>query len=129
MTTLIFFAIGLSSFLILLSYLISHKNNYPVQFGIISDEGERKSQYECGLESFEENIGLETRERFYLKFYIIGILFLIFDLETLLLYPMSLIFFGNILSYSEIVKPFIVFLIFITILLIGLYYEYRKNVL
>jgi NADH:ubiquinone oxidoreductase subunit 3 (subunit A) len=129
MTILISFAIGLSFFLILLSYLISHKSNYPVQFGIINDESERKSQYECGLEVFEEDIGLETRERFYLKFYIISILFLIFDLETLLLFPISLIFFDSSLSYTDIVKPFIVFLIFITILLIGLYYEYRKNVL
>lgn len=129
MTIMIIFSILLSSFLIFLSYLISHKSSYPIQLGIVSNEGERKSQYECGLESFEEDIGVETRERFYIKFYIIGILFLIFDLETLLLYPVALLFFGGDLYNTELLKPFIVFLIFISILLLGLLYEYRKNVI
>lgn len=133
---MIIFAIILSSLLIIISYLISHKNSYPVSLGIVSDESERRSQYECGLEPFEEKIGIETRERFYIKFYIIGILFLIFDLETLLLYPFTLIpsSFNYDLSFYTItnisfIKPFITFLIFISLLLLGLFYEYRKNVL
>ena len=91
MSIMIIFAIILSSLLIIISYLISHKSSYPVSLGLVSDESERRSQYECGLEPFEEKIGIETRERFYIKFYIIGILFLIFDLETLLLYPFTLV--------------------------------------
>lgn len=133
---MIIFAIILSSLLIIVSYLISHKNSYPVSLGIVSDESERRSQYECGLEPFEEKIGIETRERFYIKFYIIGILFLIFDLETLLLYPFTLVpsSFNYDLSFYTItgisfIKPFITFLIFISLLLLGLFYEYRKNVL
>lgn len=145
MTIMIIFSIFLSSFLILFSYFISHKSNFPIQLGIVNDEGERKSQYECGLELFEEEIGIETRERFYIKFYIIGILFLIFDLETLLLYPISLLFYSDycsdgIQSFIDLnssvlsldinkFKAFIVFLIFIFILLLGLLYEYRKNIL
>lgn len=136
MSIMIIFSIILSSLLILVSYLLSHKNNYPVSLGIVSDEGERKSQYECGLEPFEEHIGIETRERFYLKFYIIGILFLIFDLETILLYPFILVpscldyeltnYFGNSATF---LKPFSIFLIFIALLLLGLFYEFRKNIL
>lgn len=133
---MIIFAIILSSLLIIVSYLISHKSSYPVQLGFVSDESERQSQYECGLEPFEERIGIETRERFYLKFYIIGILFLIFDLETILLYPFTLVpscFNYELVNYttdtSSIIKPFSVFFIFISLLLLGLFYEYRKNVL
>lgn len=133
---MIIFAIILSSLLIIVSYLISHKSSYPVQLGFVSDESERQSQYECGLEPFEERIGVETRERFYLKFYIIGILFLIFDLETILLYPFTLVpscFNYELINYitdtSSIIKPFSVFFIFISLLLLGLFYEYRKNVL
>ncbi|PJF20194.1 NADH dehydrogenase subunit 3 (mitochondrion) [Paramicrosporidium saccamoebae] len=130
MSLMIIFTICLSSFLILFSYLLSHKTNYPGQFGIVNDEGERKSQYECGLETFEEEIGIETRERFYLKFYIIGILFLIFDLETLLLFPISLLFYTPYNSLSSNTETiYIVFLIFIFILLLGLFYEFRKKIL
>lgn len=144
MSIMIIFAIILSSLLIIISYLISHKSSYPVSLGLVSDESERRSQYECGLEPFEEKIGIETRERFYIKFYIIGILFLIFDLETLLLYPFTLVpscfnydqsfylSFHSIYNLSDQVsfmKPFITFLIFISLLLLGLFYEYRKNVL
>lgn len=141
---MIIFAIILSSLLIIVSYLISHKSSYPVSLGLVSDESERRSQYECGLEPFEEKIGIETRERFYIKFYIIGILFLIFDLETLLLYPFTLVpscfnydqsFYlsldsiNNLYNQESFMKPFITFLIFISLLLLGLFYEYRKNVL
>lgn len=128
---MILLAIVISIAIIFLSYLLSHKNNSlpgAIQVGIINDEGERRSQYECGLESFEEYIGLETRERFYLKFYIIGILFLIFDIETLLLYPITFLFFSST-SLNAIQLPYIIFLIFIFLLLLGLFYEYRKNVI
>lgn len=132
----------ISTIVILLSYFISHRSSFPVQLGIINDESERRSQYECGIEVFEENIGVETRERFYIKFYIIGILFLIFDLETLLLYPFALILTplscslfnpldSKMIGIGEILllKSFFVFLIFIIILILGLVYEYRKKVL
>lgn len=127
---MIIIAIGISTILILLSYTITHKNNYPIIFTGANDINESKSQYECGIEPLEENIGKETRERFYLKFYIIGILFLIFDLETLLLLPGSLIFYNYISSLGlSPDKPLIVLILFILILLLGLIYEYRKNVL
>lgn len=138
---MIIVTIIIASLLILISYTISHKNTYPITFTNVNDESERRSQYECGLEPFEEELGKETRERFYIKFYIIGILFLIFDLETLLLFPASLFFFNfsdftyttTILFNEEssymLYKSFTVFLLFVLILLLGLYYEYSKNVL
>ncbi len=118
----------IASGIILISYILSHKSTYPVQLGVIGDESERRGQYECGIEPFEEEIGVETRERFYLKFYKIGIIFLIFDLESLLLYPLTLML-SNEISAKLIYKSYIVFYIFIVILVLGLIYEYRKKIL
>lgn len=146
MGIIIIIAIGISVILILLSYIISHSNIYPTTFSSVNESTESKSQYECGLEPFEEELGKETRERFYIKFYIIGILFLIFDLETLLIFPSSLIYTNpsfssnlsleivdkssNILgSDTYIYNSYILILIFLIILILGLTYEYRKNIL
>jgi len=118
-------AIVVSMVLIVVSYMISHTSNYPKTYSSVNDEGESKSQYECGIEPIEEEIGKETRERIYLKFYIVGILYLIFDLETILILPSSLC-----LSNSSILSTlYPVVIIFIIILLIGLYYEYNKKVI
>ena len=114
------FTIFFASLIILLSYLISHTSSASYNIP------ERKSQYECGFDPFEEKIGVYSRERFFLKFYLIGILFLIFDLETILLYPFTLLFYSS--SFLDSFKPFLVFLIFIFILLVGLFYEYRKYI-
>ena len=97
------------------------------------------SPIECGFEPIEDRpiflsyfnypkiLGLkpeEERERYYIKFYIIGIIFLIFDLEALLLYPFSTILYTNweYLINSSIF--FIFFLIFIYFIIIGLIYEF-----
>jgi NADH-quinone oxidoreductase subunit A len=75
---------------------------------------DKLSQYECGFEpEIAENVS------FYLKFYMIGILFLIFDLEALLLYPYTTLNQGG----------FIVFFTFMVILILGLIYEYRQGVI
>ncbi len=124
-------AVIISFLVIILSYLISHKTAYPVELGISGDSGERESQFECGIEPQEEELGKETRERIYIKFYIIAIIFLIFDIESLLLYPCTLIFY-NLLTTSGVGdlylnKSFLIFLIFMGILIMGLVYEFYKN--
>jgi len=125
----------IATILIILTYFLNKK----------SYDFEKLSQYECGLEPFEQNENAlnynnlsETREKFYLKFYIIGIIFLIFDLESILLYP--IIFspalnyiqsniFPNILLFTNIDITYITFLIFMFMLILGLIYEYKKKVL
>lgn len=82
---------------------------------------EKLSQYECGFEPIEERPGIETRERFYIRYYIIGIIFLVFDLEAILLYPYT-----TIMAHTTSYIIFILFMIFLTI---GLIYEYKKGVL
>lgn len=123
--------IAIATILIIFTYVLNKK----------SYDFEKLSQYECGIEPFDENITTgegETREKFYLKFYIIGIIFLIFDLESLLLYPIvfspAFTFLHNtdIINISNITInwiPYFVFLIFMFMLILGLIYEYKKKVL
>jgi NADH-quinone oxidoreductase subunit A len=126
--------ISIASILIILTYILNKK----------SYDFEKLSQYECGIEPFDENqintVNGETREKFYLKFYIIGIIFLIFDLESILLYP---IIFSPALTYLQIspisinifnfgdidYTGYIIFIIFMFMLILGLIFEYKKKVL
>jgi NADH:ubiquinone oxidoreductase subunit 3 (subunit A) len=90
---------------------------------------EKLTQYECGFEPIEEKPGIETRERFYIKFYIIAIIFLIFDLEAILLYPFTTILAHQLFFGFSLFVPFVVFLVFMLVLVLGLIYEYKKGVL
>jgi NADH-quinone oxidoreductase subunit A len=91
-----------------LSYLLSSK----------ADDVEKLSAYECGFNPFED-----SRKEFDVKFYIVAILFLIFDLEISFLFP-----FVVSLDNNELL-PFVVMLTFLVILTIGFFYEWRKGAL
>ena len=72
--------------------------------------------YECG----EEPIG-DTRIKFNTRFYVIALIFLIFDVETVFLFPWAVV-------YREIgMLAFVEMLIFILILLVGLAYVWAKG--
>lgn len=66
------FVVILSAFLFLASYFLVADDNYF----------EKVSAYECGFEPFED-----TRVKFDVRFYLVGILFLVFDIEVMFLYP------------------------------------------
>ena len=68
----ILIAIILACFIITLSYILSIQN----------PETEKLSTYECGFEPYDD-----TRHQFDVKFYLVAILFLIFDIEAVYLYP------------------------------------------
>ena len=92
--------------ILLLCYIITIKNPY----------NEKNSGYECGFDPFTD-----AREPFYVKFYLISILFIIFDVEVVFFFPWAisfkqLFFFGYYIMY-----------IFIIILLIGFVYEWKKG--
>ena len=110
----------ISTFLLLGCYFLN-KNTYQ----------EKLSQYECGFEPLEEKPGIsEPSERFYIKYYIIGIIFLIFDLEAILLYPYTtLLSFNNPIEFYNWLIGYTVFFIFLIFLILGLLYEYIKGVL
>ncbi len=75
---------------------------------------EKISGYECGFEPFET-----ARSKFEVKFYLVSILFIIFDLEVIYLFPWILI-----------LNPFnILIIFFLVVLIIGFIYEWCKGAL
>ena len=71
------FSFFLSSLILFLSYFFATQN----------PETEKLSSYECGFEPYED-----ARQNFDIKFYLIAILFFIFDIETIFLIPWSVTF-------------------------------------
>lgn len=91
---------------------------YFLSLSTIKDS-EKLSQYECGFEPFDE----ATRHPFDVHFYVVGILFLIFDVEIALLFPWVL---G--LKTTGWLSFFSMFL-FLFILTIGFFYEWHRGAL
>ncbi|HIH2763357.1 MAG TPA: NADH-quinone oxidoreductase subunit A [Candidatus Azoamicus sp.] len=79
---------------------------------------EKLSQYECGFEPFDD-----SRMKFNVKFYFVGILFIIFDLEIAYLYPWAVC-----IEFIDI-SGFVAMGIFLLILTIGFIYEWKKGAL
>jgi NADH-quinone oxidoreductase subunit A len=81
-------------------------------------DAEKLSPYECGFEAFED-----ARGRFDVRFYLVAILFIIFDLEVAFLFPWAVSFSaqGDVGFWSMIV--------FLAVLTIGFIYEWRKGAL
>nr|APX39753.1 NADH dehydrogenase subunit 3 [Linaeidea aenea] len=80
---------------------------------------EKSSPFECGFDPKSS-----ARLPFSLQFFLIAVIFLIFDVELTLLLPMILMFkLTNIFQYSMI------FMFFLIILLIGLYHEWNQGAL
>lgn len=79
---------------------------------------EKISPYECGFQEFDD-----LRKKFYLKFYLVSIIFLLFDLETLLLYPVSIYF-----SYLSLFG-FNLYFYFLFLLSLGLAFEINKSII
>lgn len=99
---------ALSSIIFLLSYFLILRD-YDI---------EKVSAYECGFEPFED-----TRSTFDVRFYLVAILFIIFDLEITFLFPWSLIL-DNINSFG-----FWSMMYFLVLLTIGFIYEWQKGAL
>lgn len=78
----------------------------------------KETTYECGIQPFSD-----ARIKFDIRYFNYAILFLIFDIETVLLYPFAISL--NSLGIFAVVES----LIFILILLLGLYYAINKNML
>jgi NADH:ubiquinone oxidoreductase subunit 3 (subunit A) len=87
-------------------------------FSIQKADPEKLSAYECGFDPFED-----SRGRFDIRFYLVAILFIIFDLEVTFLFPwvMTLNSLGLLGFWTMI--------IFLVILTIGFIYEWKKGAL
>jgi NADH-quinone oxidoreductase subunit A len=96
------FALLLSCILFFLSYF----------FGAVHGDTEKLSAYECGFDPFQD-----ARSTFDVRFYLVGILFIIFDLEVSFLFPWAVIL-GKLLWISLFSMT-----VFLLILTVGFIYE------
>ena len=79
---------------------------------------EKVSAYECGFEAFDD-----ARRRFDVRFYLVAILFIIFDLEVAFLFPWAV-------SLSETgLFGFLSMVAFLAVLTVGFIYEWNKGAL
>jgi len=101
-------AIGLGVVLIMAAVIIAVSNPDP----------EKNSAYECGFNAFDD-----ARMKFDARFYLVAILFIIFDLEIAFLFPWAVAFkdIGTVGFWSMIV--------FLGVLTIGFAYEWKKGAL
>ena len=110
LTIIIFLALALilSLGFLILNFAFSPKNPDP----------EKLSAYECGFEPFND-----SRMEFDIRFYLVAILFIIFDLEIAFLFPWAITL-GNLGLFG-----FFSMMLFLFILTIGFIYEWKKGAL
>ncbi len=81
-------------------------------------DSEKLSPYECGFEAFED-----ARMKFDVRYYLIAILFILFDLEIAFLFPWAVVL-------EEIgLFGYVTMVIFLAILVVGFVYEWKKGAL
>ncbi len=122
--------IALTGMILVVAHLVG-----PKRFGRVKD-----ATYESGMEP----VG-DTRRRFNIRFYLIAVLFLIFDVEIVFLYPWAVLFprlrepggrgavtagWAEALRAAKYTPAFLLvaMAIFFALLLVGLYYEWRRGV-
>ena len=87
-------------------------------FGFQRPDPAKNSPYECGFEAFED-----ARMKFDVRYYLVAILFILFDLEIAFLFPWAV-------SLKEIgAVGFWAMMIFLAILVVGFVYEWKKGAL
>jgi NADH-quinone oxidoreductase subunit A len=100
---------GLAVVMVLLSTLIGqHKKNKV-----------KMSPYECGMEPQGD-----VRSRFSVKFYLVAMLFILFDVEAVFLYPWAILLKSDLKMFG-----FWEMMVFIAIILAGLFYIWKKGVI
>ena len=86
--------------------------------GVHRPDSEKLSPYECGFEAFED-----ARMKFDVRYYLVAILFILFDLEIAFLFPWAV-------SLQEVgVTGFVAVVVFLAILVVGFAYEWKKGAL
>nr|AUG32899.1 NADH dehydrogenase subunit 3 [Birmella discoidalisa] len=100
----------LTSFIMLLAMILSKKTLY---------DREKNSPFECGFDPKKN-----ARLPFSMRFFLIAVIFLIFDVEIALMLPLIMI-----MTFSNFKTWLIISIYFIIILLLGLYYEWKYGAL
>jgi NADH-quinone oxidoreductase subunit A len=101
-------AMGLGLALLVAPFLVAYKQPDP----------EKLSAYECGFNAFDD-----ARMKFDVRFYLVAILFIIFDLEVAFLFPWAV-------AYGQLgVFGFWSMMVFLAVLTVGFAYEWKKGAL
>ncbi|MHC5307322.1 NADH-quinone oxidoreductase subunit A [Bartonella sp. LJL80] len=98
----------ISGVLLVMPYIVAYRSPDP----------EKLSAYECGFNSFDD-----ARMKFDIRFYLVSILFIIFDLEVAFLFPWA-VSFGAMGWFG-----FWSMMVFLAVLTIGFIYEWKKGAL
>jgi NADH-quinone oxidoreductase subunit A len=85
---------------------------------------EKLSAFECGFEAFED-----ARMKFDVRYYLVAIIFILFDLEIAFLFPWATIFKEIVATESVKLFGFIEMMVFIAILVVGYVYAWAKGAL
>lgn len=101
-------ALGLGTVMVIGSYIVARQR----------PDSEKVSAYECGFEAFDD-----ARSKFDVRFYLVAILFIIFDLEVAFLFPWAIAL-GDIGLFG-----FWSMMVFLGLLTIGFIYEWKKGAL
>src|SRR6202048_2565998 len=101
-------ALPIALALLLIPFLLAYKQ----------PDAEKLSAYECGFNAFDD-----ARMKFDVRFYLVAILFIIFDLEVSFLFPWAVVF-GDLGFYG-----YWSMMIFLGVLTVGYIYELRKGAL
>ena len=86
--------------------------------GVHRPDPEKNSPYECGFEAFED-----ARMKFDVRYYLVAILFILFDLEIAFLFPWAVVL-KEIGTFG-----FVSMMVFLAILVVGFIYEWMKGAL
>ena len=100
----------------------------PIAMGFLlapsRPDSEKLSPYECGFEAFED-----ARMKFDVRYYLIAILFILFDLEIAFLFPWAAVFKDIVATESIKMFGFVEMLDFVVILVVGYVYAWAKGAL
>nr|QWK45265.1 NADH dehydrogenase subunit 3 [Phyllothelys breve] len=105
----------MSSIIFMISFIVMTLTNFLSKKN--NEDREKNSPFECGFDPSSS-----SRLPFSLRFFLIAIIFLIFDVEIALILPMTIIPFS-----SNMMVWMITSMLFITILIIGLYHEWNQG--
>ena len=112
----ILFALGIAGGMVILSALLGKRR--PTRA--------KMTPYECGIRPTGD-----ARQRFTVRFYLVGMLFILFDVEAIFLYPWAVIYrdLSNAAKYGSKYFGFVEMLVYIGIVLVGFFYIWKKGVL
>jgi NADH-quinone oxidoreductase subunit A len=98
----------IGSVLLVVPFVVAYQN----------PDGEKLSAYECGFNAFDD-----ARMKFDIRFYLVSLLFIIFDLEVTFLFPWAV-------AFKEIgIAGFWSMMAFLAVLTVGFVYEWQKGAL